>query len=111
MTAPNFHPEHINATHNDFKGNDGLGRYVFFPGSDGRAKKIAELFTLAAIYEHEQRILGVPLKNCQIKAGTVCVVLGEGSDFGTTEALAKITNEVSEIAVNSVLELAKKELG
>jgi uridine phosphorylase len=279
MTNPNFKPEHMNATHADLKGNQGIGRYVFFPGSEGRARKIAEtffkdikvkphdrchnlytgtlvngkqkvdvaaissgmgtpsldiimnellrlgvkrfirvgtsgllqpkfmkpgdfviatgavrddgaskcyapaefpaiaspdmvvaaekaaqelgyakrthvgllhskdslygrefaeegpllqhnraymqtmrdagvlasemeasmMFTLAGIYQHEQRMRGHSLKDCQIKTGVVCVVLGEGSDYGTAEALAKITQEVSEIAVHTILELAKQE--
>jgi len=37
-----FKPEHMNVTHEDLCGNNGIGRYIFFPGSDGRAKKIAE---------------------------------------------------------------------
>lgn len=37
-----FKPEHINANHEDFMGNKGRGRYILFPGSDGRAKQIAE---------------------------------------------------------------------
>ena len=277
MTNPNFKPEHMNANHEDFMGNDGIGRYVFIPGSDGRAKKIADLFTdvkvkehgrchnlytgtlvyegqkvdvaaissgmgtpsldiimnellrlgvkrfirvgtsgllqpymkpgdfvigtgavrddgatkcyvpaeypaiasfdmvlaaqkaakklgfenrthtgllhskdslygrefaqegpmlkqnreymqilrdagvlasemeasmlftLAAIYEHQLRTHGLSDKESRIKAGAVCVVLGEGSDFGTQEALNRITDEVVQIALHTVLELAKTE--
>ncbi len=39
-----FKPYHINAAHEDFAGNQGIGRYVFMPGSDGRAKEIASHF-------------------------------------------------------------------
>lgn len=39
-----FKPEHVNATPDDFAGNNGIGRYVFLPGSDGRAKEIAHHF-------------------------------------------------------------------
>lgn len=39
-----FKPHHINAAHDDFNGNNGIGRYVILPGSDGRAKKIASYF-------------------------------------------------------------------
>jgi uridine phosphorylase len=42
MIQNNFKPEHINATAKELEGNNGLGRYVFFPGSFGRAKLIAE---------------------------------------------------------------------
>ncbi|QSH41122.1 nucleoside phosphorylase [Lentisphaerota bacterium ZTH] len=41
---PDFEPLHITATHEDMCGNDGRGRYIFVPGSDGRAKKISEYF-------------------------------------------------------------------
>ncbi len=39
-----FVPHHMNATTDDFAGNQGIGRYVFMPGSDGRAKEIASHF-------------------------------------------------------------------
>jgi len=39
-----FVAQHINATHEDFAGNQGIGRYIFMPGSDGRAKEIASHF-------------------------------------------------------------------
>ena len=44
MSANIFVPHHIHATHEDFVGNHGIGRYVFMPGSDGRAKEIASYF-------------------------------------------------------------------
>jgi uridine phosphorylase len=39
-----FQPRHINATADDLAGNNGIGRYIFLPGSDGRAKEIAQHF-------------------------------------------------------------------
>ncbi len=39
-----FKPLHISATHEDMLGNNGKGRYIFLPGSDGRAKKISQYF-------------------------------------------------------------------
>jgi uridine phosphorylase len=39
-----FVPHHINASANDFAGNNGIGRYVFMPGSDERAKELAANF-------------------------------------------------------------------
>jgi uridine phosphorylase len=39
-----FKPHHIDAAAADLAGNNGLGRYVFLPGSDGRAKAIAGFF-------------------------------------------------------------------
>lgn len=39
-----FKPHHITASAEDLEGNQGLGRYVFLPGSDGRAASIAQRF-------------------------------------------------------------------
>jgi len=39
-----FKPHHITAKETDFAGNDRVGRYVLLPGSDGRARVIAERF-------------------------------------------------------------------
>lgn len=39
-----FKAHHMNAAPEDFEGNQGVGRYVLIPGSDGRAKRIAEQF-------------------------------------------------------------------
>lgn len=50
-----FKPEHINANVEDFEGNQGHGRYIFLPGSDGRAKQISERFSNVTIKEHSRR--------------------------------------------------------
>ena len=50
-----FKPEHMNASLEDFEGNNGIGRYVFMPGSDGRAKQIAENFNDVSVKEHSRR--------------------------------------------------------
>ncbi len=47
---------HINATPQDLEGNDGIGRYVFMPGSDGRAKEIASHFNKVQVKTHERGI-------------------------------------------------------
>jgi uridine phosphorylase len=47
-----FTPHHINATVNDMTGNNGIGRYVLLPGSDGRAKQIASHFDELAVKQH-----------------------------------------------------------
>lgn len=39
-----FKPRHIQATKDDLKGNNGIGRYFFIPGSDERAQQISEHF-------------------------------------------------------------------
>ncbi|MFZ9035698.1 MAG: hypothetical protein ACO2ZM_06240 [Francisellaceae bacterium] len=41
---PDFTPLHINATHEDMKGNNGHGRYLFVPGSNSRARQISDFF-------------------------------------------------------------------
>jgi uridine phosphorylase len=39
-----YKPHHINATVDDIAGNKGIGRYIFLPGSEGRAEEIASHF-------------------------------------------------------------------
>jgi uridine phosphorylase len=45
---------HINATPADLEGNKGIGRYILMPGSDGRAKEIAEHFNNLEVKTHER---------------------------------------------------------
>lgn len=52
MKKNHFTPHHINATPADFSGNHGIGRYVFLPGSNGRAKQISSLFDNVTVKEH-----------------------------------------------------------
>ncbi len=52
MADKEFKPVHLNATAADLAGNNGLGRYVLLPGSDGRAKQIAEQFTNLEVKPH-----------------------------------------------------------
>lgn len=47
-----FVPHHINADETDLAGNNGIGRYIFLPGSDGRAKLIAQHFQNLQIKPH-----------------------------------------------------------
>lgn len=47
-----FKPLHVNATTDDLEGNNGIGRYVFLPGSPGRAKEIAKRFENVTVKEH-----------------------------------------------------------
>lgn len=47
-----FTPHHINATSQDLAGNNGIGRYVLLPGSDGRAKEISEYFNDLTVKTH-----------------------------------------------------------
>lgn len=52
MSSNIFVPHHLHASHEDFIGNQGIGRYVFMPGSDGRAKEIASHFKNLEIRHH-----------------------------------------------------------
>lgn len=54
MLDANFVPHHINATPDDLAGNDGIGRYIFLPGSDGRAQSIAENFDNVVVKHHQR---------------------------------------------------------
>lgn len=51
---PNFldTPHHINATPEDLAGNNGIGRYILLPGSNGRAKAIADNFDNLIVNDH-----------------------------------------------------------
>lgn len=49
-----FKPFHINATQEDLEGNNGIGRYIFLPGSDGRAKEIAGHFDNMTVKHHQR---------------------------------------------------------
>lgn len=52
MDSFTFTPHHINATQSDFAGNNGIGRYILLPGSNGRAKEIAQQFDDVIVKEH-----------------------------------------------------------
>lgn len=54
MSNTEFTPHHINATAADLAGNNGIGRYIFLPGSDGRAKEIAQHFDNVVIKQHSR---------------------------------------------------------
>lgn len=49
-----FKPEHINVTEEDLIGNNGAGRYLFFPGSDHRAASISEHFKNRIVKKHSR---------------------------------------------------------
>lgn len=54
MSKPTFVPHHINANADDFAGNDGIGRYLLLPGSDGRAAEIAGYFDNVEVKQHSR---------------------------------------------------------
>lgn len=47
-----FTPHHVNATVDDLLGNNGIGRYILLPGSDGRAKEISLYFNKLIVKPH-----------------------------------------------------------
>ena len=47
-----FTPHHLNATPDDLSGNHGIGRYLLLPGSDGRAREIADQFENITVKSH-----------------------------------------------------------
>jgi uridine phosphorylase len=51
---PHFRSAHINATPKDLEGNNGIGRYILIPGSDGRAKEIADNFDNLQVKTHDR---------------------------------------------------------
>lgn len=54
MLTQIFTPHHINATAEDLEGNNGIGRYIFLPGSDGRAQEIANHFSNLTVKHHHR---------------------------------------------------------
>lgn len=54
MLDSTFTPFHINATAEDLDGNNGIGRYILLPGSDGRAQQIAEHFDRVTVKKHSR---------------------------------------------------------
>lgn len=98
-----FKPEHINATREDFLGNNGIGRYVFFPGSDGRAKEIAEQnFENLKVKEHPRRhnlYMGTITEGKQ-KIDVAAIASGMG-----TPSLDIIFNELIRLGVKRFLRI------
>lgn len=52
MNNEHFKPLHLNATPADLAGNQGIGRYILLPGSDGRAQKISQYFDNVSVKHH-----------------------------------------------------------
>ena len=49
-----FKAYHFNGTAVDLTGNDGIGRYILIPGSDGRAQEISKQFENLTVKKHER---------------------------------------------------------
>ncbi|MCF6766374.1 nucleoside phosphorylase [Thiotrichales bacterium 19S3-7] len=99
MIDSNFIPLHITAKHNDFIGNHNAGRYVFVPGSDSRAKTIANYFDNKAEIRPSSRghnlYLGTITKN-NITIDVASISTG----MGTSSA---------DIIINELLKLGAKK--
>ncbi|HSW93251.1 MAG TPA: nucleoside phosphorylase [Gammaproteobacteria bacterium] len=76
-----FMPHHLHATAADFAGNDSIGRYVFMPGSDGRAKEIASHFSDLETRPHP-RGHNVYLGNLKTDEGQTIAVAAVSSGMG-----------------------------
>jgi len=100
MFDVNFKPEHINAGREDFEGNDGIGRYIFFPGSDGRAKAIAEHFAHLKVKKHPR---GHNLYMGTIKNGNHKVEVASVSSGMGTPSLDIIFNELVNLGAKRFL--------
>lgn len=82
-----FKPHHINATPDDLAGNHGIGRYIFLPGSDGRAKEIAEHFENTTVKHHQrEHNLYLGTLNCDGKKIDVATV-SSGMGCPSTEII------------------------
>ena len=55
MNTADFKAHHMSISAEDVAGNNGVGRYILLPGSDGRAASIAEHFSDGWVKEHSRR--------------------------------------------------------
>lgn len=73
-------PQHINATPQDLRGNQGIGRYLFLTGSDNRAKEISEHFDDKIVLPHGRQhnlYLGsITHQNDKIDVGAISTGMG-----------------------------------
>lgn len=81
MSGNGFVPHHINATADDLAGNNGIGRYVFLPGSDGRAEDISDHFDDVKVLK-SKRGHNLYLGTLKTESGTIDVV-SVASGMGT----------------------------
>jgi uridine phosphorylase len=96
----NFKPEHINANHDDFMGNGHVGRYIFFPGSDSRAKSISERFKNLKV---KQSSRGHNLYMGEILDGNQKIDVASISSGMGTPSLDIILNEVLKLGSKRIL--------
>jgi len=91
MSDTKFVPHHVSATPGDLAGNNGTGRYILLPGSDGRARRIAENFDDVRVLEsprsHNLYLGTLRHKGRTVDVASVCSGMG-------TPSLDIIVNEL-----------------
>jgi len=92
-----FTPHHINATKDDLAGNNGIGRYVLLPGSDGRAKEIANQFDNLTVKTHP--------RGHNIYLGTIA---GEGKTIDVASISSGMGCPSMEIILHELFHLGAK---
>lgn len=93
-------PFHLSLEPEDLEGNGGRGRFVFLPGSDGRAKELAASFSSCTVKSHsrahngylgELQLDGKSLDVCAIStgmgAGSIEIILNELFSLGARNFL------------------------
>lgn len=98
-TGP-FVPHHIKATADDLAGNGALGRYVLLPGSDGRAREIAQRFESVVIRPsaraHNLYLGRLKVGKKHVDVASVCSGMG-------TPSLDIIANELFRLGARRIL--------
>jgi uridine phosphorylase len=100
MNTTGFKSHHMNISADDIVGNNGIGRYILLPGSDGRASSIADQFTNRQVKEHPRRhnfytgtidVDGVPADIAVVATGMGCpsvdIVVSELINLGARRLL------------------------
>ena len=100
MKDHNFKPHHMNAISSDFKGNNGFGRYILLPGSDGRAEKISRLFSNLEVKKHGR---GHNLYKGTIKRNGITIDVGAISSGMGTPSLDIIVHELFHLGARRLL--------
>lgn len=95
-----FVPHHMNATPEDLAGNGGVGRYLFLPGSDGRARQIAERFEDAQVMAHPR---GHNLYTGRLRMGDRTVDVGTIATGMGCPSLDIIVNELFQLGAKRFL--------
>ena len=98
----NFKPHHINANAKDFEGNNGFGRYILLPGSDGRAEKISKNFNNLEIKKHSR---GHNLYKGEITIDGVTIDVASISSGMGTPSLDIIVHELFYLGARRILRI------